>query len=335
MTHRKILLYIDLLACFVFIPLVIMLLPMERWLAHRASSVGILLAFVYLLYFAYRFIHLPQLFMKKKYFVAIAAIVVLLATTTMLSYMPLDSDVSGLTERQIANRQGYRRQIIWFLFLIVSGFSISIELALELFRQIVSKQEIELHKEKAELMLYKSQINPHFLFNTLNTLYALVISGSEKTESAFIKFSNILRYTYSKTDDDMITIGQEMEYISQYVDLQKLRLNQHTDVKLTADIDDESALIPPMILITFIENAFKYGTSSEKDCVIKISITLKNSILEFYTENSIMRHKERNVESVGIENCCKRLNLIYGDSYNLDVSDKDGIYRSLLTIHLK
>ena len=312
-----------------------MVLPMEKWLMHSVPGVLTLIIYVYVLYFVYRHVHLPQLVINKRYFVAAGVVAALVLATVLLTHVTFGMDVEGLTQRQIDNRQGYRRQTFWFFFLIVSGFSLSIELAFELFKQMMSKQEIEARKDKAELMLYKSQINPHFLFNTLNTLYALVISQSDKTESAFIKFSNILRYSYSQADEDMTSIGSEMEYVSQYVDLQKLRLNGHTKVELITDIDDEQAQIPPMILITFIENAFKYGTSSEKDCLIRIVTRLSDGILTFTTENGIMRTGKKSGESVGLENCCKRLNLIYGSRYNLDIDDKDGIYRSTLTIHLR
>ena len=335
MTRQHIALYIDLLACFVFLPLVIMVLPMEKWLMHSVSSVLVIVTYVYVLYFIYRRIHLTQLVIRKKYAMAVSAVVILVLATTLLTYIHFDPGVNNLTEQQMTNRIGYRRQIIWFFFLIVSGFSLSIELAYELFRQIISKQEIESRKDKAELMLYKSQINPHFLFNTLNTLYALVISRSDNTESAFIKFSNILRYTYTQAREDMIPISQEMEYISQYVDLQKLRLNRHTQVDYVCEVDDENTLIPPMILITFIENAFKYGTSSEKDCTIKIIIKLSNGVLNFVTENAIMRKAENKGESIGLENSSKRLDLIYGERYSLDIDNKDNIYRLQLTIRIE
>ena len=88
------------------------------------------------------------------------------------------------------------------------------------------------------------------MFNTLNMLYALVLSGSDKTESAFVKFSNILRYMYAQTHSENIPIGQEIEYIRQYTDLQKLRLNHHTRVTLTAQTDNETTPVPSMIFIT-------------------------------------------------------------------------------------
>lgn len=331
-THRRIALYIDLVACFVFIPLVIMVLPMQKWITHSIPSVLSLVAYVYIIYFAYRMIHLPQLVLRKKYVLALLAVIFLVSATVIHTCIPFDLNTDHLTERQIANREGYRRQVIWFLFLIISGFSLCIDLATELFKQIMLKQEIELCKDRAELMLYKSQINPHFLFNTLNTLYALVISGSDKTESAFVKFSDMLRYTYSQAGDATIPIGTEIEYISQYVDLQQLRLNRHTRVDMTTDIDDDSMQVLPMVLITFIENAFKYGTSSEEDCVIRIVIKLKNGELSLTTENKIMREGG---SGVGLDNCRKRLDLVYGGRYSLYIDKDKGIYRSILTINLK
>lgn len=166
----------------------------------------------------------------------------------------------------------------------MTGFSLAIELTFELFRQILSRQEIEAEKNKAELSLYKAQINPHFLFNTLNTLYALVLSGSDKTESAFVKFSGILRYMYSDSASELIPAERELDYIRQYVDLQKLRLNRHTQVDLTIEIANGQILIPPMILITFVENAFKYGTSSDSDCRVRIRICVTEEYLSLETE---------------------------------------------------
>ena len=183
--------------------------------------------------------------------------------------------------------------------------------------------------------LHAQQIGQPFLFNTLNTLYALVLSGSEKTESAFVKFSNILRYMYSQTHSETIPVKQEIDYIRQYVDLQSLRLNRHTQVELTVETDNEQTPVPPMILITFVENAFKYGTSSEKDCVIRILIRLYNGQLILETENQIMRTHEEGRPAIGIANCRKRLDLLYPDRYKLLSGPEGSLYRTKLTIQLR
>ena len=160
-------------------------------------------------------------------------------------------------------------------------------------QQMIERELLmETHLKEAQLKYLQSQINPHFLFNTLNTLYALVLSGSDKTESAFVKFSDILRYMYSQSGSELIPAERELEYIRQYVDLQKLRLNSHTKVDLNIEITNRQVLIPPMILITFVENAFKYGTSSDTDCIIHIFISLNEERLLMKTENDIMRRCE-------------------------------------------
>ena len=225
-------------------------------------------------------------------------------------------------------------QTVWFFFLVVTGFSLSIELIFELFRQILSKQEIEAEKNRAELALYKAQINPHFLFNTLNALYGLVLTKSDKTESAFIKFSNILKYMYAQTTMETISINNEVEYIRQYVDLQSLRLNKHTQVVFETQIDDEHAKIPPMILITFVENTFKYGVSSDVDCLILIRITVKKGELLFETENTVMKENHANPHAIGIENCRKRLELLYPNRFTLIMKEENRQFKIRLSIQL-
>ena len=334
MKHKHIVLYIDILFCLVIIPMVIALLPVERWLVHSMACLLTLILYTYLLYFTYRSVHLTQLILHKKYITSLVIILLLVILTIILTRIPFQIDFTDATPEQKIVRQGLKRQTFWFFFLIVSGFSLSIELAIELFREILAKQEIEATKDKAELALYKSQINPHFLFNTLNTLYALVLCQSKHTESAFMNFSNILRYTYSHVGQDLVPISQELDYIKQYVELQKLRLNKHTTVLLETEIDQSARLIPPMILITFIENAFKYGTSSEKDCQVLIRIELKKGRLVFETENAIMRERKEET-AVGIDNCRKRLDLQFKDRYQLEHKAIKGIYYTRLTIELK
>ena len=250
---------------------------------------------------------------------------------TQFPYPPEPNKLDPLIHKA---RQHLRSQTVWFFFLVVTGFSLSIELIFELFRQILSRQEIEAEKNRAELALYKAQINPHFLFNTLNALYGLVLTKSNKTESAFIKFSNILKYMYAQTTMETISINNEVEYIRQYVDLQSLRLNKHTQVVFETQIDDEHAKIPPMILITFVENTFKYGVSSDVDCMILIRITVKKGELLFETENTVMKENHANPHAIGIENCRKRLELLYPNRFTLIMKEENRQFKIRLSIQL-
>lgn len=335
MKNNRVALYIDLLFCLVIIPLVIMLLPVDRWIVTNTAFLFTLVVYVYALYFVYRCACLPKLFMQKKYLRIVILLVVLVAVTECLTYFPMPTERLTDDSRPMEARLHIRTQTIWFFFLMVTGFSLAIELTFELFRQILSRQEIEAEKNKAELALYKAQINPHFLFNTLNTLYALVLSGSDRTESAFVKFSGILRYMYSQSGSELIPAERELDYIRQYVDLQKLRLNRHTQVNLAIDMADKQVLIPPMILITFVENVFKYGTSSDTDCTVYIHICVDEDRLLLETENTVMRRREDGNQGIGIANCRKRLELLYPGRYELRVGESDNQYKTYLTIRLK
>lgn len=294
-----------------------------------------LVVYVYSVYFIYRWARLPQWFMRKRYLSIIVLLLILVGVTVLFTHFPFYQDQDITDVRQIEARRNMRTQTIWFFFLVVTGFSLSINLTFELFQQILSKQEIAAEKNKAELALYKAQINPHFLFNTLNTLYALVLSGSDKTESAFVKFSNILRYMYAQTNSETIPIGQEIEYIRQYVDLQSLRLNRHTRVEMDVETDNDHSSVPPMVLITFVENAFKYGTSSDTDCVIRILIRVHEGRLFFETENAVMRKPEQGRPAIGIANCRKRLELLYPGRFRLETGEKNGMYNVRLEILIR
>lgn len=335
MKNNRIALYIDLLFCLVIMPLAIMLLPVDRWIVTNTAFLVTLVSYVYVLYFVYRRACLPKLFMQKKYLHIVLLLGVMIAVTELLTHFPMPAEHLVENKRIMTGKMGMRTQTIWFLFLMVTGFSLAIELTFELFRQILSRQEVEAEKNKAELALYKAQINPHFLFNTLNTLYALVLSGSDKTESAFVKFSGILRYMYSQSGSELIPAEREAEYIRQYVDLQQLRLNRHTKIELTLDVTDKQVLIPPMILITFVENAFKYGTSSDTDCTIRIRIRVDENNLQLETENAVMRRREDENKGIGIANCRKRLELLYPGLYDLQTGEVDGKYRTFLNIRLR
>lgn len=333
MKYSKIDLYIDLLFCLAIMPPIIMVAPVERWIVHNTVFLVTLVVYIYALYFTYRRIKLPSLFMRRKFMHIILLMSGLIAITELLTNFPFPGE--GLTERMLSARKYLCTQTIWFFFLIVTGFSLSVELICELFRQILSRKEVEVEKNKAELALYKAQINPHFLFNTLNSLYSLVLTHSDKAESAFIMFSNILKYMYTQTNTDTIPVSNEIDYIRQYVDLQSLRLNKHTRVILETDTDDEQILIPPMVLITFVENAFKYGTSSDKDCTISIRIQVKGGHLLFETENTVMREKQVDTPAFGIENCRRRLNLLYPDRFTLHARREGHLFKTKLMIHLQ
>ena len=332
MEQKRTTLFIDVLFCAVILPLVIMTIPVDRWIVRYPIFASTLIVYLYVLYYVMRKIHIPQLFMKRKYWSVACFVAVVIILVNGLTHFPFETVATHLPDPV---RIYLRMCTVWLLSLVVIGFGLSIELILELFNQMLVRADIEAEKQKAELALYKAQINPHFLFNTLNSIYGLVVGKSDLAEKAFVKFSDMLQYMYKHANDDTIDIKEEISYISHYIDLQSLRLNSHTKVVWKSDIDDDNVQIPPMILITFVENAFKYGSSSSRDCEIVISVMLKEGNLCFESENSLMRKFEEDATLVGIENCRSRLSLLYPDRFTLYAAEEKGKFRVRLNIKLK
>ena len=139
-----------------------------------------------------------------------------------------------------------------------------------------------------------------------------------------------------RSDRELVALDEETQYIRNYIDLQMLRLNEHTEVRWHADIDGGPAQIPPMLLLTFVENAFKYGASTSKDCLIEIDLTLSGGVLTLRTRNAVMKHADmfRTEVPAGIENCRGRLEALYPGKYSLATSDRDGHFELDLTVKL-
>ena len=131
-----------------------------------------------------------------------------------------------------------------------------------------------------------------------------MIGTSPKAEDAFIKFTDILKYTYITIEKETVAVADEIAYIGSYIDLQAIRLNCHTSVNRNFDIDDDSLRVPPMLMLTFVENAFKYGSSTSIDCTIDITLSLRDGLLRFETRNHVMKHQDRFRKDipVGVEN---------------------------------
>lgn len=341
MEKKRRFVYIDIIFCVIVMPLIIMLLPVDQWLENRPIFLFFILIYAYLLFFVYRRINIPSLLLRKEFGMAVLTISIILAVNFLVVAL-FDLENSDFDESKLMMRNVIARQAIWFFFFVVTGFSMAIDITSELFRQIVAKQELENQKDrtelalsKAQLALYKAQINPHFLFNTLNTLYSLMLIKSDKAEKAFMEFTNILRYMYTQDLSGKSSIATELEYIRQYIELQKLRLSEHTTVEFLLDIQDDTLQIPPMILLTFVENAFKYGTSPDDGSLLCIKAKSDSSQFIFTVQNPIFDITEQKGDGYGVENCRKRLALLFPDKHSLDISAKDGIFRVELKIDMQ
>lgn len=188
---------------------------------------------------------------------------------------------------------------------------------------------------KAELSLLQSQINPHFFFNSLNTIYYLALKKDEATPKAIIGLSDMMRYVLTDAKEDFVPLSLEIAYISKFLELQKMRIPEKTHLHYECDIDQEPYHIAPLILMPFIENAFKYGISATKETSIIIKMKLINDTFSFSCKNDILPSSQyEKGTGCGIENVTKRLKLIYPERYDLNLKIEESSFTVDLIIKL-
>ena len=212
-------------------------------------------------------------------------------------------------------------------------FTIAIFLVWQYAGMLISNRE----KAQNELSALKSQINPHFLFNNLNTIYSMASNNDARTKDVILQLSDFLRYVLYDTSSEYIPLEKEVEIIKTYIELQKARVNQQiTSIILTVEGNSGNLQISPLLLLPLAENCFKHGIGKDPG-EIRIFIGVKGNQLLFRTENTISP-RERNGDTenggIGINNVEKRLNLIYPDRHSISYESREGIFRMELKIEL-
>jgi len=203
-----------------------------------------------------------------------------------------------------------------------------------------AKQQLQKEKLSAELNFMRSQLNPHFLFNVLNMAYSSASrSNDEKTADIIEKLSGLLRYMLYECNVERIELEKEEEYIRNYINLQKMRFSEDMKVIVNFQVEGnyKGLRIAPMILIQFIENAFKFGVKLEKESEILISIRIKNHSLEFAVKNHIFineSNKNSLASGIGIENVKRRLEILYPDKHDLRIENNGEFFTVVLSINL-
>jgi LytS/YehU family sensor histidine kinase len=194
----------------------------------------------------------------------------------------------------------------------------------------VVKRKLTEENLKLELNYLKSQINPHFLFNTLNNLYSIAIKNDDReTATGLSKLSTLMRFMLDKSDKTTVKLAEEIEYLKSYIELQKLRFLDEDDIvisfKTEGDINDFS--IPPFLLINFVENAFKHGVDYKLPSGININLNVNENTMTFTIENTNHALNKTKVNTlIGLENVKKRLELIYGGNYELTTKSNSQKY---------
>jgi two-component system, LytTR family, sensor kinase len=238
---------------------------------------------------------------------------------------------SLITDKSI--EEGVTRQLPYSLMSIV--FFVLFKHIYDHFKLRQAAQQLMIEKQRAELSYLKSQTNPHFLFNTLNNIYALSLEKSDRASEAVLRLSKILRFMLYETGGEYIAIENELKIIGDYIELEKLRYD-NLNVNFNHDIEDMKQSIPPLLLIPLIENAFKHGVSETRfNPFVDTHLSIKSRQLALTVKNSTSgtANTEPITENIGLSNLRRQLELLYSD-YALTCSREKNVFTAVLKINL-
>jgi two-component system, LytTR family, sensor kinase len=285
-----------------------------------------------LLFYGNAYLFIPRLVYKKKYtqylLALVGALVFMLAWDRYFfrQFMP------GLEHRFL---NFFVFNLFPYFFIVIS--STALKLIQDRIKESQRAKERETENLKTELSFLRSQVSPHFMFNVLNNMVALARKKSDALEPSLIKLSSLLRYMLYETDEAKVLVEKEVEYLRSYIDLQQQRFGRQ--VKITADFEniDAGYSIEPMLLIPFVENAFKHGTGLVADAEIIIHLALKKDHLIFSAKNKYLdtvNEVKDKTSGIGLNNVKRRLNLLYRNSHSLQINKQDGWFTALLQLNL-
>lgn len=221
----------------------------------------------------------------------------------------------------------FERTFFRFAIVLITALLISI---------VTRLKEVERARTEAELSYLKAQINPHFLFNTLNSIYSLAIVRSENTPAAVQKLSDMMRYVTTEAHNESVPLNKEIAYVANYVDLQRIRLGNTVEVQFEVNGDAGIKKIAPLVLIPFVENAFKYGVNPEEESYVQIRITISGNTLTMKVRNRIVRidYLDEYKSGHGMSNASQRLSSSYAGRHKLQAKRENDEFKVDLEIEL-
>ncbi|MGB3465451.1 MAG: sensor histidine kinase [Cyclobacteriaceae bacterium] len=279
------------------------------------------------------FVLLKYLFDRKKYLPYFLSIL-----TLSVSYNFLSTHISLWLSPGLTNSDLMTLYNLIDLLIFILAFSAA-RLLRQQIRQNYEISRLQEEKLQNEVDFLKSQINPHLLFNTLNTIYSAALENSQKVPEMILSLSGLMRFMLYETNDKQVLLEKEIEYIKNYIALQKLRIENRGHVKFDLSGNPENLMIAPVLLISFVENAFKHSMNSLADDIrIDIALDIKENTIVFNVCNNYDYPAELTNPSVGglgIINSKKRLDLLYRNRHDLSIKNDNGMYEITLIIDLK
>lgn len=220
-------------------------------------------------------------------------------------------------------------------YILIITISAIIRTLSEFYNNQQNKLIAETHRTNTELIYLRKQTNPHFLFNSLNSIYSLAHKKSDLVPDAIVTLSELMRYMLYETDNKTVALEKEINYIQNYIELQKLRLNDIEDIVINVHGNTKNKYIEPLLLISFVENAFKYGTDYKGAAHVKIKIFILEDNLDFWIENTIESYvKDPDNSGIGLVNIQNRLDLLYPNAHELIITQDNHFYRVHLNLNL-
>jgi len=276
---------------------------------------------------------IPNL-LEKKFFgaYALALIVLIVLYATSMNHYNRFIHETVLNDQMTQTSSGYWDNLIYgtCCTVITSMLYVTEKWAAQQ-EQVKNSQISQL---QTELKYLRMQINPHFLFNGLNTVYGSIDMGNSLARNMLVQFSDLLRYNLYEADVDLIAMEKEIKHLRNFVALQKARSNENLEVTLDINYEDGTIKIAPLIFMAFVENAFKYASRDDQS-INRIFISLKQESgkIDFVCENTF-DEGETSPGGIGLINATRRLELLYKDRYHLDIKNENNIYRVQLTLML-
>ncbi len=276
---------------------------------------------------------IPRYLLEKKYGLFILYSVYTVILSTWLILMTIFASLVFLSNLNVAKMPPMSRNYVFVLilvYLIVLVVSF-VNLLNHNFKTESKNKELEnkiletqLQLKDQELQYLRKQIHPHFLFNTLNTIYGFALKQSIKTPDIILKLSNLLDYILYQVNKPKVSLEEEIMHLKEYIDLERIRFQDTLKVSFLTENTDHHKMIPPMLLIPFVENAFKHGNLIDGYLQVHLKIALENNVLHFEIKNTVKQENKANEKTgIGLQNIKKRLDLIYPDSYSLKVKTNE------------
>lgn len=321
--------YIHLLGWSSLILLIILQNDLRDWILEDYFLIGSLMITMGTMAYINLYALIPRYLFKKKYWVFIVyCLSLVVAGSVLLTYLE-----NFLFQTNLVSR--------FVVFIITSVFVLLItssgKFLFEYHNKVIKLKEIENKQLKDELALLKSQVNPHFLFNTLNNLYGLINQDQNKQAAEIIlKLADLMRYLLESSKTDKVSLNKEIQFLEDYLSLEKIRVSKDVDIRLEISGIDRNGLVAPLLFIPLVENVFKHGLQTiATDSFAHFSIALQGNELFFEAKNSVGKTLDEMAKSqTGIENLKKRLQIIYPKKHQLEMERTESFYKVTLHIEL-